>query len=198
MDLGDAYDLGGEFFRWEFATAVAGAVLGINPFDQPDVQGAKDATDRMMEHYLEKGSLPAVDASDDLRALLEGARPGDYLAVAAYIPEGPSVRDAFDDLRRRVMDRYGIATTVGYGPRYLHSTGQLHKGGPNTALCLQVAAESEADLPVPGEPYSFGVLARSQALGDLQALEAAGRRVVRASLGDDPAAGIRRLAGLAA
>ncbi len=197
LDLGDAYDLGGEFFRWEFATAVAGAVLGINPFDQPDVQGAKDATDRMMEHYLEKGSLPAVDASDDLRALLEGARPGDYLAVAAYLPEGPAVREAFDDLRRRVMDRYGIATTVGYGPRYLHSTGQLHKGGPNTALCLQVAADSEADLPVPGEPYSFGVLARSQALGDLQALESAGRRVVRAALGADPAAGIRRLAGLA-
>ena len=198
LDLCDAYDLGGEFFRWEFATAVAGAVLGINPFDQPDVQGAKDATDRMMQHYLAKGRLPAVDASDDLRALLEGARPGDYLAVTAYLPEGPAVREAFDDLRRRVMDRYGIATTVGYGPRYLHSTGQLHKGGPNTALCLQVAADPEGDLPVPGEPYSFAVLARSQALGDLQALGAARRRVVRASLGDDPAEGIRRLAGLAA
>ena len=198
LDAGDAYDLGGELFRWELATAVAGAVLGINPFDQPDVQGAKDATDRMMEHYLERGRLPAVDASGDLRALLEGAGPGDYLAVTAYLTESPTVEEAFGNLRRRVLDRYGIATTVGYGPRYLHSTGQLHKGGPNTALCLQVSAVPGADLPVPGEPYSFAVLARSQALGDLQALQAAGRRVVSVSLEDDPEAGIRKLADLAA
>ena len=198
LDSGDTYDLGGEFFRWEFAAAVAGAVLGINPFDQPDVQGAKDRTDRMMEHHLKTGRLPVVDASGDLRALLDGAAPGDYLVVTAYLPEDSAVEEAIDDLRRSVLSRYGIATTMGYGPRYLHSTGQLHKGGPNTALCLQITADPGSDLPVPGEPYTFAVLARAQALGDLQALQAAGRRVARVSLGDDPAAGIRKLADLAA
>ena len=195
LDLGDPYDLGAEFFRWEFATAVAGAVLGINPFDQPDVQGAKDMTDRMMEHHRETGRLPAVDASDDLGSLLEGAAPGDYLAVMAYLPEGSAVQEALDGLRRRVVDRYGIATTMGYGPRFLHSTGQLHKGGPNTALCLQLGTDPGDDLAVPGEAYTFGVLAGSQALGDLQALQAAGRRVARVSLGDDPAGDIQKLAG---
>ena len=198
LDLRDVYDMGGEFFRWEFATAVAGALLGINPFDQPDVQGAKDATDRMMDRHRREGRLPGVTASEDLWAPLGRAAPGDYLAIMAYLPESPEVDEALDRLRRSVLERYGIATTAGYGPRYLHSSGQLHKGGPNTVICLRLTAGPGADLPVPGEPYTFDVLSRCQSLGDLEALHEVGRRVSQVTLRGDPAAHIRRLADLTA
>jgi glucose-6-phosphate isomerase/transaldolase/glucose-6-phosphate isomerase len=194
LDLGDEYDLGGEFFRWEFATAVAGAVLGIHPFDQPDVQGAKDMTDRMLLQHRREGRLPLVEAPGDLSHALAQAKPGDYLAIMAYIPQTAETEGALDQLRRTVLERHGTATTLGYGPRFLHSTGQLHKGGPNTVICLQLTADDGPDVPIPGEPYSFGVLAEAQAAGDLQALQASGRRIVRVDVGPDPAHGIRRLA----
>ena len=194
LELRDRYDLGAEFFRWEFATAVAGSMLGIHPFDQPNVQGAKDMTDRVLQEYQTLGRLPHVDAPNSLKDALSEARPGDYLAIMAYLRQTPEVDEALADLRRRVMERHRIATTLGYGPRFLHSTGQLHKGGPNTGLFLQITAEHEKDLPIPGKPYTFGVLANAEALGDIQALQKLERRVVRVHLGVDREAGLRRLA----
>ena len=195
LDLRDRYDLGGEFFRWEFATAVAGALLGIHPFDQPNVQQAKDLTDRVLQEYQTSGKVPQGEVPDSLRGLLEVAGPGDYLAILAYAQQTPEMDRAMSELRRRVMERYRIATTLGYGPRYLHSTGQLHKGGPDSGLFLQVTSGHESDIPIPGEPYTLGVLADAQASGDLQALQETGRRVVRIHLGVDGEAQIRRLAG---
>ena len=179
LDLKGRYDLGAEFFRWEFATAVAGAMLGIHPFDQPNVQQAKALTERVLQERQSSGRLPEVEVASSLRDLLTLARPGDYLAIMAYLRQTPATDRALADLRRRVVERYGITTTLGYGPRFLHSTGQLHKGGPDTGLFLQVTANHEKDLPIPGEPYTFGALADAQALGDLQALQALGRRVIR-------------------
>ena len=193
LELRDGYDLGAEFFRWEFATAVAGSLLGINPFDQPNVQGAKDMTDSVLQGYRRSGRLPKAEAGDSLKGLLSESRPGDYLAIMPYLRQTREVDEALADLRRRTMERYYIATTLGYGPRFLHSTRQLHKGGPGTGLFLQITADHEQDLPIPGKPYTFGVLADAQALGDLQALQGLGRRVARVHLGHDSAAGIGRL-----
>ncbi len=194
LALKDRYDLGGEFFRWEFATAVAGAILGIQPFDQPNVQQAKDLTAQVLASYEKEGRLPDVSATGSLRELLSGARPGDYLAIMAYVQETPAVVARLTDLRRAVMQRHGIATTLGFGPRFLHSTGQLHKGGPPTGLYVQIVADDAHDLPVPGETYSFGVLAAAQALGDLNALEALGRRVARVTLKGDVETGLASMA----
>ncbi|HEY82903.1 MAG TPA: glucose-6-phosphate isomerase [Dehalococcoidia bacterium] len=194
LRLRDRYDLGAEFFRWELATAVVGAMLGINPFDQPNVQGAKDATKRVLEEYQTSGRLPAVETSGSLSDLLAQARPGDYFAVMAYVRQTPEIDGALTGLRRKVLERYHISTTAGYGPRLLHSTGQLHKGGPNSGLFFMVTADHEPDLPIPGEPYTFGVLADAQALGDLQTLCSLGRRVVRVHLGSADEASFGALA----
>ena len=194
LKLQDRYDLGAEFFRWEFATAVTGAILGIHPFDQPDVQRAKDVTERMLQEFETSGRLPNVDAQDSVKDLLSKAGPGDYLAIMPYLLQTPEVDQALGQLRRRVMERYRIATTLGYGPRYLHSTGQIHKGGPGTGLYLQVTEDRERDLPIPGAPYTFGVLADAQARGDIQALQSLGRRVAMVNLGSDHGAGILDLA----
>ena len=193
LELRDRYDLGAEFFRWEFATAVAGAVLGIHPFDQPNVQEAKDLTARVLQEHQSSGELPQVEATSSLGELLAQAGPGDYLAIMAYLHQTPELDQALADLRRRVLEKYQIATTVGYGPRFLHSTGQLHKGGPGTGLFLQFTGDNRKDVPIPGEPYTFGVLADAQALGDLRALQGLGRRVARVHLDSDQAAAIRRL-----
>ena len=194
LDLRDPYDLGGEFWRWEFATAVAGAVLDIHPFDQPNVQQAKDLTDSVLQNYLASGGLPEVEAGSSVDDLLSQASPGDYLSIMAYVRQTPEVNQSLEDLRQRVMERHSIATTLGYGPRFLHSTGQLHKGGPNTGLFLQITGDQPKDLPIPGQPYSFGVLAEAQALGDLQALLDLGRRVARVHLSsEDAAAAIGKL-----
>ena len=194
LALRDQYDVGAEFFRWEFATTVAGALLGIHPFDQPNVQEAKDKTATVLREYQMSGHLPQAEAGNSPKDLLSKARPGDYLAIMAYINQTADADEALAELRRAVVVRYGIATTLGYGPRFLHSTGQLHKGGPATGLFLQLVADHESDLPVPGEPYTFGVLADAQALGDLQVLETLGRRSIRVHLGTDNGAGIRELA----
>ncbi|MBI2171037.1 MAG: glucose-6-phosphate isomerase [Chloroflexi bacterium] len=182
IGLRDRYDLGAEFFRWEFATALAGHLLGVHPFDQPDVQGAKEATDRLLARRRNFGSLPGVGSATNLQELLGQARPGDYLAIMAYLHQAPELDQALSELRLRVMTKYRIATTLGYGPRLLHSTGQLHKGGPNQGLFLQITQSHAQDIPLSGEEYTFGTLADAQALGDLHALQAGGRRVARMHL----------------
>ena len=193
IDLHDKYDIGAEFFRWEFATAVAGHILKVNPFDQPDVQSAKDMTDAVLDGFQRTGSLRQIGGYGSLQGLLAQAKPGDYLGVLVYAAQTPGVDKALETLRREGMQRYGIATTVGYGPRYLHSTGQLHKGGPISGLFLQLTADHSREVDVPGRGFGFGLLADAQAVGDIQALRSAGRRVVRAHLGDSAEDGINRL-----
>ena len=182
LNLPDLYDLGAEFFRWEFATAVAGSILGIHPFDQPDVQAAKDLTARVLQEYNTSGYLPDMVTADSLADLLAEAKQSDYFVIMAYLLQTPEVDEVLANLRRRVLEKYRVATTLGYGPRLLHSIGQLHKGGPNTGLFLQITADHEKGLSIPGESYTFGVLADAQALGDLQVLQSLGRRVIRVHL----------------
>ena len=196
LELPDIYHLGAEFYRWEYATAVAGHILGIHPFDQPDVQDAKDRTVSALDGYRSAGQLPPPPAGNAaaLQTLLDASKPGDYLAILAYLPETGALEDALRELRRRVMRRYGIATTAGYGPRYLHSTGQLHKGGPASGIFLQLIQTHAGDIDIPGWPFSFGILADAQAQGDRQALQELGRRTVAIHLGDnEPAAAVRNL-----
>ena len=167
--------IGGEFFRWEMATAVAGYVLGINAFDQPNVQEAKDAT----KAILASGSVEDP-GFDDLGALLKEVTDGDYVAILAYLDRTSETEDAIERVRLAIRDRYKVATTTGFGPRFLHSTGQLHKGGANNGVFIQVVDSGRSvDLPIPGQPYTFGTLIEAQALGDLRSLRARGRRVAR-------------------
>jgi len=194
LDIADAYAIGGEFFRWELATAVAGALLDIHPFDQPDVQAAKDSSGRVLATFLDEGHLPDPAPAGDLQDLLASAMPGDYLAIMAYAEPSEGLDSAAGLLRKLVAERYKIATSMAYGPRFLHSTGQLHKGGPNTGLYLQFTVDDE-DLEIPGETYGFGTLIAAQAMGDYQALLDKKRRLVRVHLGDDAEAGILRLLG---
>ena len=193
LHLRDRYDLGAEFFRWEFATAVAGAVLGINPFDQPNVQSAKDKTADLLQSYGSSGALPDIEAPGSLKDLLAETKAGDYLAIMAYLRPTTEVEEAMADLRREVVEKHNIATTFGYGPRFLHSSGQLHKGGPASGLFLQLVIGHEDDVHIPGQAYSFATLADAQATGDLQVLQELGRRVAMVKLGKDTADGIRRL-----
>jgi hypothetical protein len=179
LRLDESVALGGEFFRWEFATAVAGAVLGINPFDQPNVQEAKDATKRL----LSEGEQ-VRPGYDDLGPLLQQVKAGDYLAIQAYLPRTPDVERTLHRARMRLRDRLKVATTVGFGPRFLHSTGQLHKGGPNTGVFVQVVEPPAEDIVIPGQSYTFATLIAAQAAGDLQSLRAHGRRVARVRLAD--------------
>ncbi len=185
-------DLGRIFFFAEFATAVAGWALGVNPFDQPNVQEAKDATDRVLRSG--EGAEIADAGEQELRALLADAAPPDYLAIVGFVQPTPQFDDAVAELRRILRDTLRCATTFGYGPRYLHSTGQLHKGGPPTGRFLQLLHRSEPDVAIPGAPYTFETLKRAQADGDLQALRAHGRPAERVRLqGADPAAALREL-----
>lgn len=194
IDLKDAYDIGSEFFRWELATTVAGAIIGIQPFDQPNVQTAKDETNRVLAEQAESGKLPSAAVPDSVSDLLANAKPGDYLAIMAYIKATPEVDAALDDLRRAVAQKFHIATTVGYGPRFLHSTGQLHKGGPQSGLFLQITSAHEGDIEIPGEQFGFSMLADAQALGDVQVLAQTGRPTARVRLdGGNHAAGIKAL-----
>lgn len=195
--LTDVYDLGAEFFIWEFATACAGWRLGINPFDQPNVQEAKDATRELLNEFTNSGRLPdereLVAGDDAVRAHVKTIKPGDYIAFLNFIEESPEFDRRFEEIRTLVRDRTKCATTAGYGPRFLHSTGQLHKGGPNSGVFFQIIAADKIDFPVPGEPYTFSILKQAQALGDFRALASRGRRVIRVDLGDDPLAGLNHL-----
>ncbi len=204
-------DVGQEFFRWETATAVAGHLLGVNPFDEPNVQESKDNTAALLRTYEEEGKLPAEkpaiadgvlslygecageSVTAALRRFVGQAGPRDYVALMAYLPQEEAIQGGLDAIRRAVRAATGAATTVGYGPRFLHSTGQLHKGGPNTAVCLQLTVDIAEDLPIPGAPYSFGAFLQAQALGDLRALQRHGRRALRVHLGADCAAGLAAL-----
>jgi transaldolase / glucose-6-phosphate isomerase len=215
--LNDVYDLGAEFFVWELATAFAGWRLGINPFDQPNVQEAKDATKVLLDKYSEEGKLDdktpiardgeitvytAEQATESrsveevLVAHIAKAVHGDYVALLVYLEESPEIDAALQTLRTTLRDVTGCAATSGYGPRYLHSTGQLHKGGPDTGVFLQITAPDKADFEVPGAPYSFSLLKQAQAQGDLEALRAHGRRAIRVDLGTNIVAGIQRLTEL--
>jgi len=217
LHLRDLYDLGGQFFLWEMATAVAGHHLGINPFDQPDVEAAKVLARKTVAEYQEKGALPGGEsvplADQVLNEFLAQAQAGDpstvrlsspksgsgrsYVALQAYVQPTPETDAALAALRIRLRDRTRLATTVGYGPRFLHSTGQLHKGDAGNGLFIQFTADDPRDVPIPDEvgsqdsSISFGVLKMAQALGDHQALLDAGRQVIRFHLGDDVVGGLK-------
>jgi hypothetical protein len=196
--IGDAYDLGAEMFRWEFATAVAGAVLGINPFDQPNVQEAKDRTNEILAS-ASPAPAPAPDRDGappeaGLGRLLDSIRPGDYFAVTAYVPATADNEERLARIRLPVREAKRVATTVGFGPRFLHSTGQLHKGGPDTGVFLQVTAAAARPVAIPGRPYGFERVVAAQAAGDLAALRSRGRRALAVHL-EDGEAGLARLAG---
>ncbi len=218
IDCTSLVNLGQEFFRWEMATATAGSLLGINAFDQPNVQESKEFTKFYLEEFKKTGRLPEespvitdgdvrIFADDANRHALAGAsslahavaahlsrvRTGDYVAINAYLERTPMVHDAFQHIRAIIRDTKRVSTTLGYGPRFLHSTGQLHKGGPNSGVFLQITADQKADLEIPDEPYFFGTLAAAQALGDLKSLSTRNRRVIRIHLGCDVEAGIRRI-----
>jgi transaldolase/glucose-6-phosphate isomerase len=210
ISLNDALDMGQEFFRWEVATAVASAVLEINPFDQPNVQESKTATDRLMKVVEEQGQLPqgqapvvtengvayytkvtGTDAASVLQAFFGQARPGDFLCLQAYLTETPALNQALQQLRTRVQNQQHIATASGYGPRFLHSTGQYHKGGPDTGLFVQFTVDHPQDLPLPGRSYTFGTFKNAQAQGDLEALQKYNRRTLRIHLGADAEKGLQ-------
>jgi len=226
--LQDKLDLGQEFFHWEVATATASALMGINAFDQPNVQESKDNTGRLLAQFRCEGKfaedIPTGEAEevrfycdsatrsgleklmkphdhwtivDYLAGFLAQARAGDYVALLAYLEPSSGHSAILRAIRVRLRDALRLATTVGYGPRYLHSTGQLHKGGANNGLFIQITADDAEDLPVPSEPYSFSVLKQAQALGDFQSLLSKGRRVVRFHLGKEVQTGLDRLLTLA-
>jgi hypothetical protein len=211
IELADTLDISEEIFRWEVATAVAGSILGINPFDQPNVQESKDNTNRLLKEMEQKssqlGSKPALsegniglyadknEASiqETIKLLLEQASPGDYVALLAYLTEGQETTNHLQAIRHLLRDNTKLATTLGYGPRYLHSTGQLHKGGPNTGIFLIFTADPDGSVPIPERPYSFGMLEHAQALGDYEALQKHGRRVVRMHINGQAKAGLEQI-----
>jgi len=212
--LRDAFDLAGEFFRWEMATAVAGMLLGINPFDEPNVSESKANTAKVLAECEKSGELalpplvveekgvglsggPGVVSRgalrDALAAFLSQVKSGDYVALMAYLPPSEASEGLLQAFRQKIRSRYRLATTLGYGPRFLHSTGQLHKGGAKNGLFIQMTACDKEDLDIPGAPYSFGTLKRAQALGDFYALRDRGLRVIELRLGDAHPAGLERV-----
>jgi len=199
LTMRDKLDLGGEFLRWEIATAIAGAVLRIDAFDQPNVQESKDNTKKVLASFKSRGKLPPADSvpasrsKSGIKGLLDRGKDGAYLAIMAYTTRTPGSEAAIEAIRTSVRDRKHIATTAGYGPRFLHSTGQLHKGGPRTGLFLQIVQDDTKDVSIPGQPYSFSILKQAQSLGDLQSMSSRRLPVVRVTLGRDPAAGWRSL-----
>ncbi len=212
IEIADLYEIFGQFFAWEIATAVAGSVMGINPFDQPDVESAKVETRALTAEYEKTGKLPArkpIFAGDGvmlfateeyaarlkgddagsgsslgtfLRAHLSQLKEGDYFAINAFLPMFSENEEAIQNFRHRIRDMKRVATCLGFGPRFLHSTGQDYKGGPNTGVFLQITADHAVDLPIPGQKYTFGVVIDAQAAGDLAVLESRGRRALRVHL----------------
>jgi transaldolase/glucose-6-phosphate isomerase len=218
------YDLGKEFFRWEFATAVAGSIIGINPFDQPDVEASKIETRKLTDEYERTRSLPpetpffggdgirlfgndknvselksaATEASLSgyLKAHLDRLKPNDYFATLAYIEMNGEHEQLLQTPRHAIRDAKRVATCLGFGPRFLHSTGQAYKGGPDTGVFLQITCDDANDLPVPNQKYTFGVVKAAQARGDFEVLAERGRRALRVHLGSDVTDGLRTLAGI--
>ena len=222
ISVPERYDMGKEFFRWEFATAVAGAIMELNPFNQPDVEASKLATKQLTAEYERTGTLPlespifqaegvtlyadphyatllhaaagpALSLKGYLTAHLNRLAGGEYFALLAYLEMTPEYDATLQAIRHRVRDRKQVATCLGFGPRFLHSTGQAYKGGPNSGLFLQITSEDAVDLPVPGQRYSFGVVKAAQARGDFQVLAERGRRLLRVHLGADIRAGLATL-----
>lgn len=218
IDCTNLVNLGQEFFRWEMATATAGSLLGINAFDQPNVQESKDFTMFYLEEFKKNGRLPeesSVFTDGDVRIFTDDAnrqalndvsslshvvsahlsrvRTGDYVAINAYLERTPAVHETLQRIRALIRDKRRVATTLGYGPRFLHSTGQLHKGGPASGVFLQVTADQGEDLDIPDEPYSFGTLVAAQALGDMKSLCTRNRRVIRIHLSRDVEDGVGRI-----
>ncbi|MGA9994371.1 MAG: bifunctional transaldolase/phosoglucose isomerase [Pyrinomonadaceae bacterium] len=219
--LGDALDLCAEFFIWEFATAIAGAFLKINPFDQPNVQESKDNTNKFLGEFKQNGTLPqpqALAEDGELRVYstksaesstatpssninpasvitehIGNIKTGDYVALLAYIQETDEHDALLQAIRTHLRDRLRVATTTGYGPRFLHSTGQLHKGGPDSGVFIQLTDDDTVDREIPGEPYTFSTLKQAQALGDFSSLESHSRRALRVHLGSNAEAGLRKL-----
>jgi hypothetical protein len=214
----DRYHIGQEFFRWEIATAVAGAILGINPFDQPDVEASKVKTRELTTAYEKRGELPpeaalfeqdgialfadeknrvALGRADSLAGYLRAhfgrLQAGDYCALLAYVERNKRHHDALQDIRLMIRDQKRVATCLGFGPRFLHSTGQAYKGGPNTGVFLQITCDDANDLAVPEQKYTFGVVKAAEARGDFEVLAERGRRVLRVHLGRHVAAGLTTL-----
>lgn len=195
FEVEDALDLGAEMFRWEFATAVAGKILDINPFDQPNVQEAKDRTNEILSGREAGGGSREAAGLDEnaLASLLGSLKDQDYFAITAYLRDTAATEESLSRIRVKVRDAARVATTVGFGPRFLHSTGQLHKGGPDTGVFLQVTAEPAASVSIPGKPYGFGEVVAAQAAGDLAALKSRGRRALRVQLPRHVGAGLENL-----
>jgi glucose-6-phosphate isomerase len=211
IEIQEKPDIAQEFYRWEMAVATAGAVIGINPFNQPNVQGSKDATNRLLKKVEQEGSLPenepilaeknlqfygsggAENAPELFQSFLKQIRPGDYISLQAYLTESGQTDELLQELRTHLQKKYKVATTIGYGPRFLHSTGQYHKGGPNTGLFIQLTAEDEADVEVPGTNYTFSVFQHAQAEGDLEALQDHDRRILRIDVNSNVSRGLKKL-----
>ena len=207
----DELDLGQEFFRWEFATAVAGSILGINAFDQPNVQESKDVTQHLLGEVHRRGRLPelkptleedgfriygndsAATLEETFKKFIDQAHSGDYFALLAYLDENPKTDGALDSIRLGLGETTHLPVTIGYGPRYLHSTGQFHKGGPDTGLFIELTQDEDSPIQIPGRGYSFGVFNLAQAQGDYEALLNHKRRVIRVHLGKQVGAGLVRL-----
>jgi transaldolase/glucose-6-phosphate isomerase len=205
LDVPDLYELSAQFYLWEIAIAIACGIIGVNAFDQPDVQDNKDRTKKKIARYQEKGVLEEPDVlwerngtkvygvdfegldscstvGEVIDTFIELAEKGDYIALNAYLPRNDKTKEKLQVLRKHILEETGNATTLGFGPRFLHSTGQLHKGGPNNGVFIQITQEIQRDLPIPGMDYSFGTLAEAQAQGDLEALLARDRRAIRIHL----------------
>jgi transaldolase/glucose-6-phosphate isomerase len=219
IELDSIENIGQEFFRWEFATAVAGSIMGINPFNQPDVESAKVEARKLTDEYEKTGSLPdekpffeaegvklftsdkyAREVMTDgelLKSVIDAhmskIKEGDYFALLAYVQMNGEHEKLLQSIREKVLKQHEVATCLGFGPRFLHSTGQAYKGGPNTGVFLQITSDDEFDLPVPGQKYTFGIVKSAQARGDFQVLLDRGRRALRVHLGKDVAAGLRKL-----
>jgi transaldolase / glucose-6-phosphate isomerase len=214
ISLGDTYDLGQEFFRWEIATAVAGSIIAINPFNQPDVEASKVATRNLTSEYEKTGSLPSehplieeggiklftdtenaqaltkaagsdVSLKGYLRAHLNRITAGDYFALLGYVAMNGANEEELQAIRHLLRESKRVATCLGFGPRFLHSTGQAYKGGPNSGVFLQITCDDAVDLSVPGQKYTFGVVKAAQARGDFQVLGERDRRALRVHLGED-------------
>ena len=213
----DRYDLGGEVIRWSMAIAIAGGLMQLNPFDEPNVQESKDRTNALLERYAREGALPAEQpimteqdiavyadpnmasggsVAEAMQGWLRQIRAGEYVALTSFLPRTNALDPVVESLRNRLGEVTGVATMLGYGPRYLHSTGQLHKGGPDRLALLFLTSDDPLDVPIPGKPYTFSVLKQAQALGDYQALQERRRRVLRLHLGRSPEQGLQRLLGL--
>ncbi|MDQ3221542.1 MAG: transaldolase, partial [Acidobacteriota bacterium] len=222
IEIDDIYNLGQEFFRWEFATAVAGSIMRINPFNQPDVESAKIEARKITDEYEQTGELPEeepfyeengvslftdkeniallnsyVEEEKSLAKYLEAhcarLEENDYFAVLAYIDMNAENEEILQAIRQKILETKLVATCLGFGPRFLHSTGQAYKGGANNGVFLQITSDDEFDLPVPGQKYSFGVVKTAQARGDFQVLLDRERRALRVHLGSDVKSGLDKL-----